>query len=193
MFDQPSAISFQLPPWVNEFAATYRQTTDAQQQMAFVLAAAQRNIEKETGGPFAAAIFAADNGELVALGVNLVTTQGLSALHAEVVAISLAQRKFDTYDLSEAPRRLRLVSSTEPCAMCLGAIPWSGVGELITGAREEDARAIGFDEGAKPENWSATLDERGIQVTTDILRRDAKKVLQHYLETSGTVYNASKD
>jgi tRNA(Arg) A34 adenosine deaminase TadA len=193
MFTQPSRISFEIPPWVSELSASYRATTDPEQQMAFVLAAARKNIEQETGGPFAAAIFDAENGDLVSLGVNLVITQGLSALHAEMVAIALAQRKLGTYDLSEGQHPLRLVSSTEPCAMCLGAIPWSGVHELHTGARDEDARAIGFDEGAKPQDWTRALKERGIKVQTEILRQDAGEVLKHYQETTGTIYNAEKN
>ena len=40
-----------------------------------------------------------------------------------------------------------MVASTQPCAMCLGATPWSGIRRLVCGARDEDAEEIGFDEG----------------------------------------------
>ncbi len=190
MFDQPSQISFQLPSWLVDFAATYRASVDSSRQMSFILAASRENVERETGGPFAAAVFFAESGELVALGVNLVTTQGLSALHAEMVAIALAQRKLGSYDLSLNAKPLRLVCSTEPCAMCLGAIPWSGVCEVVTGARDEDARAIGFDEGTKPQDWSATLTERGITVQTDVLRQQAQEILQLYQKRVGVIYSA---
>ena len=193
MFTQPTQLCIDLPDWVNEFAARYQASEEPMQQMKFVLAAARENIERGTGGPFAAAIFDATGGELIALGLNLVTTQGLSALHAEMVAIALAQRKLGTYDLSEQERTLRLVSSTEPCAMCLGAIPWSGIRQLHCGARDEDARAIGFDEGAKPQDWQGSLLERGIQVDTDILRTEAVEVLRAYAATGGSIYNPSAD
>jgi len=189
MFDQPSQICFQLPSWLAEFAATYQTSTDPVEQMKFVLAAARENVQQETGGPFAAAIFVANSGDLVALGVNLVTTQGLSALHAEMVAIAVAQRKLGSYDLSLNKGALRLVCSTEPCAMCLGAIPWSGVRQVVTGARDEDARAIGFDEGTKPDDWSASLTKRGISVHTDILRQQAREILHRYQKQVGTIYN----
>jgi len=189
MFDQPSQISFQLPSWLGDFAATYQASADPVEQMKFVLAAARENVQRGTGGPFAAAIFVAESGDLVSLGVNLVTTQGLSALHAEMVAISLAQRKLGSYDLSLNKGSLRLVCSTEPCAMCLGAIPWSGVREVVTGARDEDARAIGFDEGTKPDDWSASLTSRGITVHTDILRQQAREILHLYKTQAGTIYN----
>jgi tRNA(Arg) A34 adenosine deaminase TadA len=79
-------------------------------------------------------------------------------------------------------------SSTEPCAMCLGAIPWSGVGALVTAASDGDARAIGFDEGAKPADWKAGLQERGIGVTDLLLRERAVQVLRRYREIAGPIY-----
>ena len=57
-----------------------------------------------------------------------------------------------------------LVSSCEPCAMCLGATLWSGVRRLVTGATKADAEAIGYDEGPVfPESY-AHLERRGIEV-----------------------------
>lgn len=191
MFEQPGQIRFDLPAWVDSYAATYCASTEPRAQMAFVIGAARRNIEMASGGPFAAAVFACKSGELVALGVNLVTTEGLSILHAEMVAISVAQRKLRGYDLggSGMPRH-RLVSSCEPCAMCFGAIPWSGVSELVTGARDADARAIGFDEGPKLADWAGALRARHIKVTTDVLATQARQVLVDYLEQGGHLYNS---
>ena len=66
-----------------------------------------------------------------------------------------------------------LVTSTDPCAMCLGATPWSGVRFLVTGARGGDAEEIGFDEGLKPAGWEEAFAEGGISVTRDVLREEA--------------------
>lgn len=191
MCNQPQQICFQLPTWVEAYVAGYRPTSDPVAQMAFVIGAARRNIDSGTGGPFAAAVFTCQGGELVGLGVNLVTTQALSILHAEMVAISVAQRRLDGYDLgaSGLPRH-RLVSSCEPCAMCFGAIPWSGVRELVTGARDADARAIGFDEGPKPTDWAGALRARQITVTTDVLADSARQVLKDYQTQGGHLYNS---
>ena len=110
-------------------------------------------------------------------------------LHAEVVALAVAQRKLGTYDLgAESMTPLELVASTEPCGMCLGAIPWSGVRHVATAARDEDARAIGFDEGAKPEDWTEALNSRGIKVSTDIERESACSVFQLYIKKNGHIY-----
>jgi len=161
--------------------------------MDFVISASRKNVEEGTGGPFAAAIFEIETGELVSLGVNLVMTQGMSFLHAEIVALAVAQRKLGCYDLGEvSATRYELLSSTEPCAMCLGAIPWSGIRQVVTAARDEDARAIGFDEGAKPENWIQSLNSRGINVIADIERESARSVLQLYSVQEGHIYNAEE-
>jgi len=159
--------------------------------MEFVIAASMKNVEEGTGGPFAAAIFESDSGRLVSLGVNLVTTQGLSILHAEIVAMATAQRKLKTYDLGgQSKPGHELFTTTEPCAMCFGAIPWSGVRRVVTGAFERDARIIGFDEGPKPRNWKDALKKRGIDVIGNIERETARSVFQFYLTSHGHIYNS---
>ena len=85
-----------------------------------------------------------------------------------------------------------LVASTQPCAMCLGATPWSGVRHLVCGARDEDAEEIGFDEGMKPADWIGSLEERGITVERDVLRDEAASVLRDYAESGGDIYNSRR-
>ena len=159
--------------------------------MAFVIEASRINVEQQTGGPFAAAIFERDSGKLVSLGINLVETEKLSILHAEMVAFAVAQAKLGTYDLgAEGLPAHELVTSTEPCAMCFGAISWSGVRRVVTGARDPDARSIGFDEGPKMTDWQSALEQRGIEVVRDIQREQAAAVLTDYLAGGGGIYNS---
>lgn len=194
MFSQPHNISFQLPGWIDAHVQTYIPTTDINSRMEFVISASRENVENQTGGPFAAAIFEIDTGNLVSLGVNLVTTQKLSFLHAEMVAIAIAQTKLDNYDLGDTSLpAFELFSTTEPCAMCLGAIPWSGVHRVVTAAKDRDARSIGFDEGAKPDDWIKSLNGRGIEVIDNIEAHAARKVLQLYVQMNGDIYNAQQD
>jgi len=191
VFSQPEKIGFDLPAWLNRFAASYEATTSLSARMRFVILAAARNVQEKTGGPFAAAIFEIETGKLVSLGSNLVSTQGLSILHAEMVAIALAQRVLGTYDLGAVgmPEH-ELISSVEPCAMCFGAIPWSGVHHVATGALAEDAIAIGFDEGPKPADWIGELESRGIRVSSGLQRESARQVLQDYIEDGGHLYSS---
>ncbi|MEO1004301.1 MAG: nucleoside deaminase [Cyanobacteria bacterium J06638_38] len=188
---QPSTIAFSLPPWIQEFTREIDYIKDIEERTKFVIEASRRNVLEKTGGPFAAAIFELESGKLVSLGVNLVTNQGLSILHGEIVAIAVAQAKLSTYDLGNQNLvQHELVTSTEPCAMCLGAIPWSGVTRVITSATDYDARQIGFDEGAKIADWTGALQDRGIEVLTEINRDRAQEVLDLYAQSSGEIYNS---
>ena len=77
------------------------------------------------------------------------------------------------------------------CCMLIIAVVWSGVRGLICGARDEDARAIGFDEGAKPADWVKALEHRGIAVISEVQRQSASAVLQQYQQEEGCIYNAA--
>lgn len=186
--DAVHRIEIELPEWARAFALdeVYAQGD----RMPFVLGLVRENIRRETGGPFAAAVFRRRDGSLLALGVNRVMPSGCSMAHAEMVALSLAQLRAGSHDLATVDGGCELVTSTEPCAMCLGAIPWSGVRRVVCGARDEDARAIGFDEGAKPEDWVGALAKRHIEVVRDVERVEAAAILREYVETGGELYNA---
>ncbi len=110
------------------------------------------------------------------------------------MAMALAQQKLKCYDLSasQTGKSYELVTSAEPCAMCLGALTWSGISSLVCGARDEDVRSVGFDEGAKPADWPEALAQRHIAVTRDILRDEALAVLQQYRDSGGAIYNPSR-
>ena len=184
-------LTIRLPGWVGGFLGDGAWLfSTPEDRMRLVVELARQNIERHTGGPFAAGVFD-ERGVLVAPGVNLVVWSGCSVLHAEVVALALAQKQLGRYDIGDGGRsRYELVTSTEPCAMCLGAIPWSGVSRIVCGARDEDARRIGFDEGSKLPEWDRALEARGIEVVRDVLRGDAVSVLERYVQGGGPIYNA---
>jgi tRNA(Arg) A34 adenosine deaminase TadA len=159
--------------------------------MRLAVELSRQNVERGTGGPFGAAIFEQESGRLLAPGMNLVVPSNCSVAHAEMVAFMIAQQIVKDFDLGgEGKPDYELYASTEPCAMCFGATPWSGVKKLVCGARDEDARVVGFDEGAKLPDWAAALEERGISVEKDVLREEAAAVLKYYAESGGEIYNA---
>ena len=184
------SYTIQLPEWVNTYISESKTIyATNEERMELVVELSARNI-KHDGGPFGAAVFERETGKLIAPGINLVMQTNCSVVHAEIVAIILAQQKLATFDLgAEGLPAYELFTSTEPCAMCLGAIPWSGISSLICGARDEDARKIGFDEGEKPKKWIKSLAVRGIRVTRDVLRDKAKTILQQYVDEGGIIYN----
>ena len=111
--------------------------------------------------------------------------------HAEMVAVSLAQSAAADWNLG-AKHNVQLVTSCEPCAMCFGAVPWSGVTSIIWGAGREDAEAAGFDEGDKPADWVESLERRGIRTKGGILREQAASVLAHYAKRDGAIYHPGR-
>ena len=178
------------PDWVDSVVSWRRSYGSDQEKMELAIAVARANVEHGTGGPFGAAIFEARRGRLVAVGMNSVVRLNNSTLHAEMVAFMLAQQRVGSFTLN-APglRPHELFTSCEPCAMCLGATLWSGVQRVVFGAAREDASRLNFDEGPVfPESYRY-LEERGVQITRDVLREEARAVLDLYRARGGQIYN----
>ena len=186
-------VKLKLPDWIEPFLAGKEKYYHGKEdKMHLVVDLSRQNIMQKTGGPFGAAVFDS-KGHLIAPGVNMVVSSSCSAFHAEIVAISIAQKVLGRYDIGDAGRSCyTLVTSTEPCAMCLGAIPWSGVSKLICGARDKDARDAGFVEGDKPLNWVHAFKLRGIEVERDVLRGEAAAVLHDYAVSGEVIYNSGQ-
>lgn len=160
--------------------------------MELAIKLADLNVRNKTGGPFGAVIFEKISGRVISCGVNAVVSNQQCLAHAETMAILAAQSKLGDYNLrshrfKDTP--FELATSTEPCAMCLGAITWSGISSVISGATDEDARALGFDEGPKPTDWFKELESRRISVLTGVLKGKADEVMKRYIQDGGVLYN----
>lgn len=156
-------------------------------RMGWVLEVLDRQVVEQTGGPFAAAVFSGVTGKVLGVAVNRVEPSSACIAHAELLALAQAGQAVGSYTLTG--HRAVLVTSTEPCAMCLGAIEWSGVARVVCAASEGDARAVGFDEGDKPPHWQAGLEARGIAVVLGVGRARAAAAMRRYAERGGVVYN----
>lgn len=184
-------LNFFIPEWLNLYAINPSgQYPSIESKMALAIDLSYQNTLQNTGGPFGACIFDRKTDQLISLGVNLVVSNQSCILHAEMVAIMIAQKKLHTYNLGlTADQDYVLVTSSEPCAMCMGAIVWSGVRQVIYGASDEDVRDIGFDEGPKASNWVSEFQMRGISVIPHIQKADAKRILTLYKNDQKIVYN----
>ena len=100
---------------------------------------AENGMSNNEGGPFGA-IITDKEGNIIAKGNNQVLKNNDPTAHAEVVAISNACKKLNTYDLSN----YILYTSCEPCPMCLSAIIWSNIKEIYYACTKNDAAEIGF-------------------------------------------------
>lgn len=180
-----SSLVVALPGWIDDVVAAFPAPfASSEQRMALVIALARENVERG-GGPFGAAVFS--GSRLIAAGVNRVLETGLSIAHAEILALMSAQQKIGTI-AGSLSGSLALVTSTEPCCQCFGAIVWSGVSELVCGATTADAEAVGFDEGPKPDAWPEVLEARGIGVVREVRRAEAQSVLDEYARRGGIIY-----
>lgn len=186
-----ASIRIDLPAWTRGFAASLPDVLPTpEQRMSVAISLSRHNVSEGTGGPFGALVVERESGAVIAMGVNRVEPAHCSSAHAEIVALSLAQQVLANWNLGESGRgEIELVSSCEPCAMCLGAIPWSGVRSVLCGATKVDAEAAGFDEGDRPDAWQDKLAGRGIAVTTGLLRNEAAEVLAQYARSGRTIYS----
>jgi tRNA(Arg) A34 adenosine deaminase TadA len=158
--------------------------------MRLAIDVSRMNVDRGAGGPFGAAIFESDSGRLVAVGMNSVVRHNNCTLHGEMVAFMMAQRRVGSFTLNTpALPAHELYTSCEPCAMCLGATLWSGVRRLVSGAAREDASRLNFEEGPVfPESYRY-LEARGIEIVRNVLRDEARAVLDAYRAKNGKIYN----
>lgn len=108
------------------------------------------------GGPFAAIIV--KDGKVIASGANSVTILNDPTAHAEVVAIREACKVLNNFQLDGCI----LITSCEPCPMCLGAAYWSRVNAVYYIATKSEASAAGFDDSFIYEELELPHDQRRI-------------------------------
>lgn len=182
-------IQIEYPSWVDSVADWQRVYKSDEDRMRLAIAVSSSNVENG-GGPFGAAIFE-ESGRLVSVGMNSVVRYNNCTLHGEMFAFMMAQKRVGSFTLS-APNlpAHELFSSCEPCAMCLGGTLWSGVKRLVCGAAREDATRLKFEEGPVfPESYKY-LEDRGIRIEHNLLREEARAVLELYRSKGGKIYNA---
>ncbi len=176
------------PSWLTEAIEWDRLYHTDEDKMALAIALSRWNVTYGTGEPFGAAIFC-EEGRLVSVGMSQVVQQRNSILHAEVMAIMMAEHRLQAFHLNLNGQRHELFSSCEPCAMCLGATHWSRVTRLVCGATREDAQQIGFDEGPVFPASYVYLGERGVAIVRGVLREDARAVIEAYATGGGLIHN----
>ncbi len=72
------------------------------------------------------------DGDIILRAENSVYTGHDMTNHAEMNLVKLAAKHYDTAFLDHCT----IYASTEPCAMCSGAIYWSGIGRVVFACSE---------------------------------------------------------
>ena len=134
------------------------------------IALSQRSRD-EGNHPFAAIVVDA-TGKALTEAINDIHADCTS--HAELVAVRMASSKFNPMQLRDAT----LYSSAEPCAMCAGAIYWSGIGRVVYALSEQRLLQL---TGNHPDNPTLSLPcrevfargQRAIEVVGPLLEDEA--------------------
>lgn len=126
---------------------------DGLRLLARAVAVAER---ARAGGnhPFGAVLADAGGHVLLEAGNTVVSERDVTG-HAELNLVRLASRGFDAETLAGCT----LYSSTEPCAMCAGAVYWSGIGRVVYALSQEVLHRF---TGADPQNPTMHLPARDV-------------------------------
>ena len=140
--------------------------------MRVCIHAAIEGVNNGEGGPFGAAIL--KDGEVIALEHNQVIKTNDPTAHAEINAIRQASHRLNRFDLSDCV----LVTSSEPCPMCLSAIMWAGIKKVYYGCNVHDAQEIGFaDEFIYDFLKNKSLNQPPV-ILEEMLREEALKAFE---------------
>ncbi|GGK48553.1 nucleoside deaminase [Nocardia camponoti] len=114
------------------------------------LAVAVARRSREHGNHPFGALLTGPDGVVLLEAENTVTTERDATGHAETNLVRLSSAAYDADFL----RTCTLYTSTEPCAMCAGAIYWAGIGRVVYALGEDELLAL---TGANPENPTMAL------------------------------------
>jgi tRNA(Arg) A34 adenosine deaminase TadA len=185
-------FTLDLPDWAStELEHLPQFLPPLEERMTAVLRFARLNTANQSGGPFAAGVFERDSGRVISIGVNRVVPLNCSSAHAEMMALSLAQQRLGVFDLGGPGMPAhQLVVNWSPCAMCFGAVLWSGVRSLVIAGADPEMMAItGFDEGPMPAEWRTELAKRGIELIEGVLREESLADFRAFAASNPVVYN----
>jgi tRNA(Arg) A34 adenosine deaminase TadA len=143
------------------------------------IAVAQRSRERGNH-PFGA-LLADESGNVRLESENTVVTAADCTGHAETNLVRLACSQLTAEVIASAT----LYASTEPCAMCAGAIYWAGIPRVVFGLREDQLYAM---TGADPKNPTLLLPcrevfargQRPTEVVGPLLEEEARAVHQGF-------------
>lgn len=131
-----------------------------------------------TGNPPFAAVIIAD-GKVISSVHNVSRSSGNPLEHAEMAAIQTAIQNYGAQILT----RSHLISSNEPCPMCIGACIWSGIPEISYFISQEQVKAIRGWGKFMPAKKIADADDSGIKIHGPIENSDMLSMHQTFWTT----------
>jgi tRNA(Arg) A34 adenosine deaminase TadA len=132
------------------------------------------------GGPFGAVVVR--DGRIIGEGANRVVPALDPTAHAEVVAIRAACQTIGSHSLESAT----IYTTCEPCPMCLSAIWWARISQIVYGNSREDAALIGFDDAEIYKEVSRPFEARKLPVRR-FMAQEAGEIFKAWLEKTDRV------
>ncbi|MFA5380354.1 MAG: nucleoside deaminase [Candidatus Izemoplasmatales bacterium] len=144
---------------------------------------ARVTMNQNIGGPFGAAIVDSQ-GEILAVSSNSVLADHDPTAHAEIKAIRAACLAINSHDLSGCT----LYTTAYPCPMCLGAILWANIKNIVYGCRPKDADEIGFRDDFMYDFFRSGLNNTSLITMSEDHRDECLKLFKEYQSSHKELY-----
>lgn len=103
-------------------------------------------LARKSGNTPFGALLVGPTGEILLEHGNVEITQSNCTGHAETMLMEVASKRYSKKELWACT----LYTSTEPCAMCSGAIYWGNVGRVVYGISETRLAELTGDDEQNP-------------------------------------------
>lgn len=133
-------------------------------------------LSKKAVYPYGAIIV--KNGEIIGRSDSDVPVSKTAYSHAELRAIEDAMDHLGGHLCAEGGKDCVIYSSCEPCAMCMGAILYTGIEKLVYGATLEDSKECVNDILVKAQVVADNCKNRNIEIIKEIHRDKSVEVLK---------------
>ena len=137
-------------------------------------------LSKKAFYPYGAIIV--KDGQIIGRSDADVPVSKTAYSHAELRAIEDAMEHLGGHLCAEGGKGCTIYSSCEPCAMCMGAILYTGIDRLVYGATLEDSKKCVNDILAHANDVANICENRKISIVSECEREEAVKVLKDWKE-----------
>lgn len=134
-------------------------------------------LSKKAFYPYGAVIVR--NGEIIGRSDADVPVSKSGFSHAELRAIENAMEHLGGHLCAEGGKGCVIYSSCEPCAMCMGAILYTGIEKLVYAATLSDSKECVNEILAKSEDVASVCTNRKIEIVKELHRDKAIEVLKN--------------
>ncbi len=139
-----------------------------------ILALAEARAAGSAGEVPVGAVLTSPEGQILAWARNRTIAFSDPTAHAEILTLRQAAKEADNYRLTGTV----LVSTIEPCMMCMGALVHARIGRLVYGAADEKWGAAGslYDFSDDPR-----LNHR-IEVVSGVMAEECRSLIRNFFQ-----------